>query len=57
MFYWEGCRQASAFNPEPALQCLSDPPEEFKADRIFSACACYLIFEVLREAVICLQLT
>ena len=57
IFYWKGYRQASTFNPELALQCLSDPPEEFKADRIFCVCACYLIFEVLREAVICLQLT
>lgn len=57
IFYWKDYRQASAFNPELALQCLSDPPEEFKADRIFCVCACYLIFEVLREAVICLQLT
>lgn len=58
IFYWKSYRQASTFNPELALQCLSEPPEEFKADHIFlCVCACYLIFEVLQEAVICLQPT
>lgn len=50
-------RQACTFNPELALQCLSDSPEEFEADGIFCVCPCYLIFEVLREDTICLQLT
>ena len=35
IFYWRAYRQASTFNPELALQCLSDPPEEFKAGCIF----------------------
>lgn len=57
VFYWKVHKQTRAFNPELALQCLSDPPEEFKADCILCVCACYLIFEVLWEASICLQMT
>lgn len=43
IFYWKSYRQASTFNPELALQCLSDSPEEFKADRIF-LCVCLLSY-------------
>lgn len=57
IFCWKVHNQTRALNPELALQCLSDPAEEFKADCIFCVCACYLTFEVLWVASICLQLT
>lgn len=56
-YFAEGYRQTSALNPELALQRLSDSLEEFRAGHIFCVSACYLIFGVLREAVIRLQLT
>lgn len=43
IFYWKSYRQASTFNPELALQCLSDPPEEFKAHCIFCVCALVIL--------------